>query len=239
MSFHGLRAVFFDLDGTLRHTRPIYADFFAEYVVGLGLPDSNDNRLRAMRWEHHYWAQSVDLLADLVAYPEMETAFWQNYARRRLIAFGCPPKRAEALSAQVAGYIEANRQPVGYLPEDVLPTLQALREQQTLVGVISNRMGSLEDVLAEIGLDGLVDFSLASGQLDSWKPDPAIFAHALDQLGMTPEQTIYVGDNYFADVVGARRAGIQPVLLDPRRIFHDPGCPVIDRIGAVLTLIEH
>jgi FMN phosphatase YigB (HAD superfamily) len=43
----------------------------------------------------------------------------------------------------------------------------------------------------------------------------------------SPEQTLYIGDNYFADVVGARRAGLRPVLYDPKGLFHEPGCPVI------------
>ena len=44
---------------------------------------------------------------------------------------------------------------------------------------------------------------------------------------MHPSEAAYVGDNYFADVVGARAAGLTPVLLDPRGIFDDPECAVI------------
>jgi putative hydrolase of the HAD superfamily len=47
------------------------------------------------------------------------------------------------------------------------------------------------------------------------KPDPAIFLAALDSLGVGPEEALYVGDLYEVDVVGARAAGIEAVLLTP------------------------
>ena len=47
------------------------------------------------------------------------------------------------------------------------------------------------------------------------KPDPRIFQAALEPLGIAPEGVLYVGDIYEVDVVGARRAGMDVVLLDP------------------------
>jgi putative hydrolase of the HAD superfamily len=39
------------------------------------------------------------------------------------------------------------------------------------------------------------------------KPDPAVFEHATEQAGVTPEDVLYVGDSYRSDVEGAQRAG--------------------------------
>ena len=47
------------------------------------------------------------------------------------------------------------------------------------------------------------------------KPAPEIFNHALGLLGTSTENCVYVGDNYAADFVGARSAGIRPLLIDP------------------------
>ena len=47
------------------------------------------------------------------------------------------------------------------------------------------------------------------------KPAPEIFDHTLGLLGASTENCIYVGDNYAADFVGARSAGIRPLLIDP------------------------
>jgi putative hydrolase of the HAD superfamily len=47
------------------------------------------------------------------------------------------------------------------------------------------------------------------------KPDPAIFERALEEMNLRPSETLHVGDLEAADVLGARRAGIFPVLVDP------------------------
>jgi len=49
---------------------------------------------------------------------------------------------------------------------------------------------------------------------------------------------MYVGDNYFADVVGARGAGLQPVLYDPAGIYPEANCPVIVSLDGLLELFE-
>ena len=54
------------------------------------------------------------------------------------------------------------------------------------------------------------------------KPDPAIFTHALDLLGLDPSEAIaYVGDTIYNDVRGAEAAGLTPLLHDPR-VADDP-----------------
>ena len=70
LSPNGIRAIFFDLDGTLRHNLPSGGDVFADYAFQLGLHISHEDRLRAMRWEHYYWAKSMDLKADREIYLE-------------------------------------------------------------------------------------------------------------------------------------------------------------------------
>ena len=79
---------------------------------------------------------------------------------------------------------------------------------------------------------------LAGGDVRMWKPEPYIFIHACERLNIAPTEAVYVGDNYFADVVGARRAGLLPVLYDPRGIFPDPGCPIIRSFPELTQLLK-
>jgi FMN phosphatase YigB (HAD superfamily) len=65
-----------------------------------------------------------------------------------------------------------------------------------------------------------------------------IFNQALELLGSQPAQTLYVGDNYYADVIGARAAGLTPVLIDPNAIFPEADCAVIHIVSEVLPLLE-
>ena len=103
---------------------------------------------------------------------------------------------------------------------------------------MSNRGKPYQSEIEGFGMGEYFQFSLAAGEVNSWKPEPGIFEHAIKLSGTTPEQTLYIGDNYFADVVGARRAGLQPVLYDPRRLFHEPGCPVITSLNELVDLLK-
>ena len=50
---NGIKAILFDLDGTLRHPIPNGSDVFNNHIVSLGLPISEDDKLRSLRWEHY------------------------------------------------------------------------------------------------------------------------------------------------------------------------------------------
>ena len=109
--------------------------------------------------------------------------------------------------------------------------LQELQQNNFRLGVISNRSEPFDEQLESLGLSSYFEFSLAAGTIDAWKPDPLIFQHALTQMKINPEQAVYIGDNYFADVVGARNAGIKPVLIDPANLFPEADCLVIESLG--------
>ncbi len=105
------------------------------------------------------------------------------------------------------------------------------------MGVISNREKPFQAEIELLGLSPYFDFSMAGGEVNAWKPEPEIFLHACQRVEVSPQEAVYVGDNYFADVVGARRAGLQPVLYDPRGIFPEAECHVLasfDQLPSVL-----
>ncbi len=236
---NGIRAIFFDLDGTLRHNRPRSEQVFFDQAVRLGLNDSNAGRHQAFRWAHAYWANSELLQEDQARFGEDRVRFWKNYATRNLQAFGCSEAEAAALAPRVHQYMAEEYEPEDWIPDDVPETLDRLQRAGFTLGVVSNRDDPFAAYLESIGLSRYVQFTLAAGEANSWKPDTGIFEHALKLGGVTSGETLYVGDNYYADVVGAQRAGIRPVLLDPDGVFPpDIGCDVIralPEIGRLLT----
>lgn len=82
-------------------------------------------------------------------------------------------------------------------------------------GLVSNWDHSCRAVLAETGLDALLDVIVVSSEVGIEKPDPRIFQLAMQSAGTAPEQCLYVGDNYYDDVIGARNAGMNCLLIAP------------------------
>lgn len=238
--FHDIKAIFFDLDGTLRHSVPSGGEVFTDYVVTLGLPVDEEARLRALRWEHFYWASSVDLRNDLLAHAAETENFWIEYSRRRLLALGASPEWAAEFAPKTSRHMGEFYKPESIVPEDVRSTLPQLKEAGYILGVISNRDKPFQDVLDSHGIGEFFDFSLAAGEVNVFKPDPGVFVHALQRLHLSAQEVIYVGDNYYADVVGARAAGLQPVLYDPLGIFPNPDCATIksfDELNSIVKVI--
>ena len=238
ISPNDIKAIFFDLDGTLRHSVPSGGEVFTDYVITLGLPVDDEARLRALRWEHFYWASSVDLRDDLLAHSGETEKFWIEYSRRRLVALGASPAQALELAPKTSMHMGEVYRPESIVPDDVRRTLPHLKEGGYLLGVISNRDKPFQDVLDDHGIAEFFDFSMAAGEVQVWKPDPGIFEHGLQRVNLRAEEVIYVGDNYYADVVGARSAGLQPVLYDPLGIFPDPDCTTIQSFDELNSIVK-
>jgi HAD superfamily hydrolase (TIGR01662 family) len=237
---NGIKAIFFDLDGTLRHSVPTGGEVFTDYAKTLGLRVDEEARLRALRWEHFYWASSQDLRNDLLAHPIESEHFWVEYSRRRLTALGASSEWALEFAPRISLHMGEVYKPDSIVPEDVRRTLPQLKESGYILAVISNRDQPFQDLLEEHGIGEFFDFSMAAGEVSVWKPEPGIFEHGLQRANVTAAEAIYVGDNYYADVVGARNAGLQPVLYDPLGIFPEPDCTAIksfDELNSVIKII--
>ena len=92
--------------------------------------------------------------------------------------------------------------------------LQRLKPAYKLGIITNNRTAEQQEKLRFLGLTDLVDALITSEGVGVLKPDPAIFAAALGQLQARPAQTVLVGDNWSADVLGALAVGIRPVWLN-------------------------
>lgn len=238
LSPNGIQAVFFDLDGTLRHNLPSGGEVFADYAAQLGLNIRAEDRLRAVRWEHFYWASSMDLKTDIETYRGENGEFWRNYSHRQLVALGASSQQAEQLAWDISARMEESYHPQSVVPEDVQRLLPALQNAGYKLAVISNRDKPYQQEIESLGLAPYFAFSLAGGEINAFKPEPQIFIHACERVDVTPAEALYVGDNYFADVVGSRRAGLQPVLYDPRGIFPEADCPVIASFDQLISVLK-
>jgi FMN phosphatase YigB (HAD superfamily) len=124
--------------------------------------------------------------------------------------------------------------------------LAALGATGVRLGVVSNADGLIGSRLQEReilqvgpGAGVTVECLVDSGAVGVMKPDPRIFRIALDALDLGPEDVWYVGDMPGIDVVGARRAGIRPFLIDPFGLHRGPEYDRIESLGELARLVRH
>ena len=234
-----IKAVLFDLDGTLRHHLPTGGEVFVEYLRSLGMDISAEDKVRAEHWEHLYFANSPEIQADNETFKNDLKAFWVNFTKRRLAVFGIDSMEVIELAPKVSDYMGEFYKPEVYVPEEVFTLLTSLKESGYVLGVVSNRDEPFLEELRNLKLDSYFHFTLAGGEVKSYKPDALIFERALEIAGTSAPETMYIGDNYFADVVGSRRAGLMPVLYDPITLFPDADCAVIKSFAELPQLLKY
>ena len=122
------------------------------------------------------------------------------------------------------------------LEPSIPQVFKALRDRGFLLGVVSNADGSVPGILEQLELDHFFKCILDSTLVGIEKPDARIFLMAAEQLGVPPEQCVYVGDQVAVDVHGASHAGMIPVLLDPCDVVQDAPCR---RIRRLLELVDY
>jgi putative hydrolase of the HAD superfamily len=111
--------------------------------------------------------------------------------------------------------------------------LERLRAAGLRLGVVSNSDGLVDAALRAAGLRDCFEVVVDSALFGAEKPDPAIFRAALDALGVGPEEALYVGDLYEVDVLGARAAGINAILLLPETASAPGDVPRVASLGAL------
>jgi putative hydrolase of the HAD superfamily len=120
--------------------------------------------------------------------------------------------------------------------DQILPgtrdALERLR-QQFAIAVISNADGKIDAVLQRCGIVDCFASITDSGKVGHEKPHPAIFEAALREMKADPAQSLYVGDVYSVDYVGAKSAGMQAVLFDVAGAYRDQEFPRVDSLAGL------
>jgi putative hydrolase of the HAD superfamily len=130
----------------------------------------------------------------------------------------------DALDDVCAIRLEYNRGAL--VPRDgVVETLHALRERGFLLGLITVCSEEVEQVFPETELAGLFDAEVFSNAVGLAKPDPRIYLHCCELLGVSPHEAVFVGDGANDELEGARRVGMDAILI--HRPGEDPFWPEV------------
>jgi HAD superfamily hydrolase (TIGR01549 family) len=120
--------------------------------------------------------------------------------------------------------------------DGVRPSLSRLRAAGLRLAAVSNSNGTLQRLFDRLGFTPSFEAILDSQVVGIEKPDPRLFRLALEKLGAEAGAALHVGDFYNVDVVGARAAGVRPVLVDEAGLYPDADCP---RVQSLAELAAH
>ena len=157
---------------------------------------------------------------------------WRDYFRFLLARVGADPGWTE----EIIDVLWDAHHRVGLWTvaiDGAVEAVRALREAGYRVGVVSNAEGRVEQDLGAAGFRGLLEAVVDSHVVGVEKPDPRIFAIALERLGAEAASTVFLGDVPAVDVDGALAAGIAPILLDRHDLYPDAPAP---RLRAIAEL---
>ena len=98
------------------------------------------------------------------------------------------------------------------------------------MAVISNADGKIADALNRGGILDCFETVTDSGIVGKEKPHPAIFQAALQSLDTKPERSLYIGDVYCVDYLGATSVGMQAVLFDAPSAYTEKGLPRVQSL---------
>ena len=125
--------------------------------------------------------------------------------------------------------------------DQILPgtrdALERIREQYA-IAVISNADGKIDAVLQRCGICDCFACITDSGTVGLEKPNPAIFAAALRGMKADPAESLYVGDVYSVDYVGARNAGMQAVLFDVSGAYRGQEFPRVESLTELESWLQ-
>lgn len=211
-----IKAVFFDLFNTLaRHDPPrelLYQQAFQE--VGIEIPPKDI--IRALLYaDQHYFAENVKRPIRERS-PEEQIEVLSIYPRMVLEKAKAKVEAPGDLSAKIIKKLLKDYRNMGMvLFDDVLPTLKSLKERNLVTGLLTNADTRGASAYSDkLGMTPYLSFIATSQEAGAEKPSAPIFLLALQRAGVKAQEAVHVGDQYHADVLGARGTGISPILID-------------------------
>jgi putative hydrolase of the HAD superfamily len=238
MSRNFLRAVIFDLGGTLMYERDGWYQVTAQgdealtrYLIdqGLELNLSTFPVEFRKRLNDYFTQREKDLLETTYTFVLLELLKDKGYANI-----------ADEVVRKALDQLFAITQTNWILEEDAPSTLHKLEQDGYRMGLISNA-GDDQDVhqlIRRFEIAHYFDFILTSAQCSYRKPHPRIFELAIANWYFLPSETVMVGDNLDADIRGAKSAGLYGVWISRRAGSSSEDEPRVHPDATISTLSE-
>ena len=228
-----IRALFFDLYGTLAHFEPSREKIQVSAAGEHGHSITEKGVTKGYKAADEFMANQNAVRAVRSMSRNEQSIFFTQYEQHVLEGAGLYVD--SSTEQQIWQSVRTQHYGLALFP-DVLPSLSTLKKKGLTLGIISY-MASMSDVIGmELGLTGKVSVIVTSLEIGFEKPHPKIFLEALERAEVKPEETIYVGDQPKSDVDGARAIGINPILMDRYGVY--PNYDLAPRINSMEGLLK-
>lgn len=232
------RVVFFDFYNTLVHFDPPREELHRRACLQAGISIGTRELRRALPIADEYYHRESLSNPIRKRPPEEQKVFFTNYellVLKEAGVDGVSPEVAFAIVNQVRQELARVRLT---LYDDVIPTMDKLKEIGLILGLISNIDRDISPNIRELGLEPYLNPVVTSVAVGVGKPDPGIFLAALQQVRASPEEAVHIGDNYRVDILGAKRVGITALLIDREDNFPEiTDCPRLRSLDEVLNYL--
>jgi putative hydrolase of the HAD superfamily len=227
-ALRGLRAVLFDVGGTLTHPDWQRLSRLAHDETGREFtPDD-------LRLAFKEGLREVDACVRAGEPAPVDTTRRHWTFRRMYTALGADEAACERLCARLDAS-HAERHLWCGVDRDAPRVLAALKAAGLRTAVISNTEdGRVEELLTLVELKEHFEFLIDSFVVGHRKPDAAIFHLALRRLGVEPQEAAFVGDSYAHDALAATAVGMSAVLLDADDLHPEAECPRVRTLGELI-----
>jgi REG-2-like HAD superfamily hydrolase len=227
-------AVFFDVGNTLFMPYPSLEAICREVMARFGYEATDEELRRGISaadryYEFRYWSDD-SFWANEVDASEM----WSELYASMLEEIGIDGDRMLIGRAIYDHFGDGDR---WRTYPDVVPVFERLKAEGYRLALVSNWDSRLARLCFDMGLDLYLDAILSSASIGLIKPDPHIFEVACARLDVKPSRAVHVGDHYYADVLGARSVGINPVMIDRFHGGHPADVPLIEDLYGLLPLL--
>ena len=230
-----IKAVFFDLYHTLVRYEPPREELQAKALRDFGIEVSAEALRRPLHIADDFIYQELARSPVNKGSAEDRMALYVRYEEILLREAGIDA--SESLALKMLGKMRQFDMKL-VLYDDVMTALTDLGNQGLVLGLISNVDKDMAPVFEELGLASLLQVVVTSQSVGFNKPQPEIFQEALRQAGVKASETIYVGDQYQVDIVGANKAGMKGLLLDRDGYFGEAAdCPRLQSLNQVVEFL--
>lgn len=231
-----IKAVYFDWFNTLAHYEPPHYELHSLACQHFGIEVSPEEIMKGILLADKYFFEENSISPVENRSPEEKAEVYIHYEDIALTESGIKVSRELVLKIMKKAH-QLFKGMTFTLFNDVLSTLKTLKEQNFILGLLTNLTSDMNPLCRELGMEPYLDFVVTSKQAGADKPEPPIFLAALDLAGVKASESVHVGDQYKLDVVGARGVGINPILIDRYNLYPEViDCP---RITSLSQLAEY